>query len=40
MGDEPVILVLPARDLLPIVSEVAGLLERPVTVVGLTSASA
>jgi hypothetical protein len=40
MGDEPVVLVLPARDLLPIVSEVAGLLERPVTVVGLTSASA
>lgn len=39
MGDEPVVLVLPARDLLPIVSEVAGLLERPATVVGLTSPS-
>ena len=39
MGGEPVVLVLPARDLLPIVSKVAGLLEHPVTVVGLASSS-
>ena len=37
MSDDPVVLVLPVRDLLPIVSEVAALLERPVAVVGLAS---
>lgn len=35
MRDEPIVLVMPERDLLPVVSEVAGLLHRPVTVVGL-----
>lgn len=39
MSDEPVVLVLPERDLLPIVAEVADLLARRVTVVGLASAS-
>jgi hypothetical protein len=39
MSDDPVVLVLPKRDLLPIVSEVAGLLERPVAVVGLASST-
>jgi hypothetical protein len=37
MGDEPVVLVLPERDLLPVVAEAANLLERPVTIVGLPS---
>lgn len=35
MGDEPVVLVLPERDLLPVVAEVAGFLELPVEIIGL-----
>jgi len=35
MGDEPVVLVLPERDLLPVVSELAGLLVDQVEIVAL-----
>ena len=35
MGPEPVVLALPERDVLPVVSEVADVLARPVRIVGL-----
>lgn len=39
MGSEPVVLALPERDLLPVVSDVAGLLRRPITIVSFPASA-